>query len=354
MTHRRDRHMSRRTFVSGLTAAAGVSAVAGVAASAAARRPPPADPGRLRAVRDRARQLDQLHTLLISVRGELLLAEAFRGGHLDRPANVKSVAKTIMAALAGAAIDRGVFEGVDQKVAPLLGDLVPRDADPRVGEITVEDLLTMRAGLQRTSGPRYGEWVKSRNWVRYALSREFVDEPGGRMLYSTGSYHLLSAALTRGSGRSTLALAREWLGDPLEIEIPPWTRDPQGIYMGGNNMALTPRAMVKFGEMYRRGGVGDNGRVLPASWIDASWTPRTLSPFSGDRYGYGWFLRSMTGHAARYARGYGGQMIYVVPEVALTVAVTSDPTRPARSGGYISDLHRLMEELIIPLAAGTA
>lgn len=354
MTHRRERQVSRRDFVSGLVAAAGVSAVPGAAASTAARRPSAADPGRLNEVLDRARRLDQLNTLLISVRGELLLGEAFRGGAVDRPANVKSVAKTVMAALAGAAIDRGLLEGVDQKVAPLLGDLVPRDVDPRVGEITVEDLLTMRAGLQRTSGPRYGEWVQSGNWVRHALSRRFVDEPGGRMLYSTGSYHLLSAALTRASGRSTLALAREWLGEPLGIEIPPWTRDPQGIYMGGNNMALTPRAMVEFGEMYRRGGVGDKGRVLPESWIDASWMPRTLSPFSGDQYGYGWFLRSMAGYSARYARGYGGQLIYVVPDVGLTVAVTSDPTRPARSGGYISDLHRLMEELIIPLAEGSA
>jgi len=354
MTHRREQQVSRRGFVSGLAIATGVSIFPGLVASAAARRSPPTTPRRVGEVLDRARRLDQIHTLLISVRGDLLLAEAIRGGDVDRPANVKSVAKTVMAALAGAAIDRGALQGVDQKVAPLLGGLVPSDADPRVGEITVEDLLTMRAGLQRTSGPRYGEWVQSANWVRHALSREFVDEPGGRMLYSTGSYHLLSAVLTRASGRSTLALAREWLGEPLGIEIPPWTRDPQGIYMGGNNMALTPRAMVMFGEMYRRGGMGDKGRVLPESWIDASWTPRTLSPFSGDRYGYGWFLRSMAGRSARYARGYGGQLIYVVPDVGLTVAVTSDPTRPARSGGYISDLHRLMEELIIPLAEGAA
>ena len=73
------------------------------------------------------------------------------------------------------------------------------------------------------------------------------------MLYSTGSYHLLSAALTQASGRSTLALARDWLGEPLGIEIPPWTRDPQGFYLGGNNMMLSPRALLRFGEMYRAG-----------------------------------------------------------------------------------------------------
>jgi hypothetical protein len=53
------------------------------------------------------------------------------------------------------------------------------------------------------------------------------------MIYSTGSTHLLSAILTRQTGRSTLALARDWLG-PLEgFAIASWERDPQGLYLGG-------------------------------------------------------------------------------------------------------------------------
>ena len=99
------------------------------------------------------------------------------------------------------------------------------------------------------------------------------------MLYSTGSYHLLAAILTKASGRSLLTLAREWLGKPLAIEIPPWTRDPQGLYMGGNNMALSPNALLKFGEMYRRQGVWSGTQVLSKDWIQACWQPRTRSPF---------------------------------------------------------------------------
>ena len=67
-----------------------------------------------------------------------------------------------------------------------------------------------------------------------------------------GSSHLLSAVLTRASGRSTHALAREWLGEPLGIEIPPWPRDPQGIFFGGNDMLMSPRALLRFGELYRQ------------------------------------------------------------------------------------------------------
>jgi CubicO group peptidase (beta-lactamase class C family) len=294
--------------------------------------------------------LPGLHSLVVARHGEEVLAERLRGPGLDTPVNVKSVSKSVIAALVGAAIARGVLESVEQPVAPVLGGLVPAGADPRLGAITLDHLLTMRAGLERTSGRNYGSWVTSPDWVRHVLTRPFVAEPGGRMLYSTGSYHLLSAALTQASGRSTLALAREWLGDPLAIDIPPWTRDPQGFYLGGNNMALSPRALVRFGEMYREGGTWRGAQVLPRGWVEASWTPRTSSFFTGHAYGYGWFIVQARGYPVAYAWGYGGQMVYVVPDLGLTAAITSDPNAPSGRSGYVRRLHRLLADGIIPAA----
>jgi CubicO group peptidase (beta-lactamase class C family) len=312
------------------------------------------DAARLEDVLARAARLPRLRALLIAHRGAERVGELFRGPALDQPVNVKSVSKSVIAALVGGAISRGVLAGVDQRVAPLLGELVPAAADPRVGAITVDHLLTMRAGLERTSGRNYGAWVASADWVGDALARPFVAEPGGPMLYSTGSYHLLSAVLTRSAGRSTLALARHWLGDPLAIEIPPWTRDPQGFYLGGNNMALAPRALLRFGELYRQGGVYDGRRVLPGDWVEASWTPRVRSPFTGHSYGYGWFIAKARGHRVCYAWGYGGQMIYVVPALALTVVMTSDASGPAGRSGYVRELHALLADGIVPAAEGGA
>lgn len=300
------------------------------------------------ALRSRAARFGQLHALVVAHRGEVVLAEAFRGPPVDRPVNVKSVSKTVVASLVGAAVDRGLLPGVEATFAGIAPALVPRDADPRVRGITLADLLTMQAGLERTSGANYGRWVESRDWVAHALTRPFVAEPGDGMLYSTGSYHLLGAALAKATGRSLLDLARDWLGGPLGIAIPPWTRDPQGFYMGGNNMALSPLAMARFGEMWRAGGTWDGRRVISRDWVEASWRPRTTSVFSGDDYGYGWFLTRLAGHDVAYARGYGGQMIYVVPAMALTVAVTSDPTLPARSEGYAGDLKAMLADDIIP------
>ena len=81
--------------------------------------------------------------------------------------------------------------------------------------------------------------------------------------------------------------------------------------------------------------------------IAASQKPRTRSPYSGLSYGLGWFL-SPTGWTL--ARGYGGQLIAAHPARTLAVAITSDPTQPARSGGYFGDLMRLLDGPILALA----
>lgn len=301
--------------------------------------------------RDRAASLDNLRTLHVSLAGELQLAEAFNGASAVSATNVKSASKSMIATLVGMAIDRGVLEGVDQPIAPLLRDRLPSSPDPRLERITIGNLLSMQAGLERTSGGNYGAWVSSDNWVRSALDRPFVADPGGRMLYSTGNSHLLSAILMRETGRSTRDLANAWLA-PAGVRVTAWTTDPQGIPLGGNQVAMTPESLLALGELYRRGGLGTDGnRLVSRSWIEESWTVRTRSRYTGDGYGYGWFVRDFGGYRGYYGWGYGGQMLYVIPALELTVAITSETSAPSGRTGYRDTLHRLVIETIVPEAA---
>ncbi|GLQ57024.1 serine hydrolase domain-containing protein [Devosia nitrariae] len=291
--------------------------------------------------------MPQLHSLQVQRGADMLFAEAPRGGGLDRSANIKSCAKSIVALLLGAAIDRGEIDGVGARLGDVAPTIIPADATQGVADITMEDLVSLRAGLEPTSGPNYGRWVESGNWLAFALRRPMVAEPGGRMIYSTGTTHILGAALAEATGESLLDQARSRLGEVMDFEVPPWTRDPQGYYLGGNEMALTPRAMLKIAVMLRNGGEFEGRQVLPADWVEASLVPRGRSPWSGLRYGYGWFL-SDTGFAI--ARGYGGQIIAAHQERRLAIAITSDPTQPARSEGYFGDLMQLLDGPVLALA----
>lgn len=288
---------------------------------------------------------------LIVARGGVPIAErVWRGASLERPTNIKSAAKTIVATLAGIAVARGVFS-LDDRIAPLLGGLVPPEADPRVAQITIRHLAGMRAGLESTSGANYGRWVSSRSWLGFALSRPFVDEPGGRMVYSTGSSHILGAVLTRATGRSLQELAQAWLGTPLGFTVPEWARDPQGFHFGGNDMALTPRALLAFGECCRNGGRqgGHQGgrQVIPEAFLAEARQPGVRSTFSGQLYGLGWWIGEAGGEPMTFAWGYGGQMIYLLPRLGLTVVMTSDADVP-RAPGQVFTRHALLVDGILP------
>jgi CubicO group peptidase (beta-lactamase class C family) len=166
-------------------------------------------------------------------------------------------------------IGEGLLEGIDQPVAPFFLEYLTTDAEPERGRITLGHLLSMRSGLESTSFRNYGRWVTSPDWVGYAITRPMVSEPGGRMVYSTGDTHLAAAVLTAAAGQDLHAFARARRGEPLGIRLPPWPRDPQGIYFGGNDMRISARGLLRFGEMYRNEGAHDGRQVVPAGWVRA-------------------------------------------------------------------------------------
>jgi CubicO group peptidase (beta-lactamase class C family) len=292
--------------------------------------------------------IPRLHSIQVLVGDELVVAQAPRGGGLDRPANIKSCSKSIVALLLGTAIGRGEIGGVEARLGEVAPRLIPGQAQGGVAELTMEDLVTLRAGLEPTSGANYGQWIDSRNWVAHVLERRMIDRPGGRMIYSTGTTHVLGAALATATGQSLLELARQRLGAPLDIDLPPWTRDPQGFYLGGNEMALTPRAMLRVALLVRDKGRFNGEQVIAPEWIEQSMVVRTYSPFSGLGYGYGWFM-APSGYVL--ARGYGGQIIAAHPDRRLAVAITSNTDQPARSEGYFGELMDLLEGPVLALSA---
>jgi CubicO group peptidase (beta-lactamase class C family) len=298
--------------------------------------------------RDAAAALPRLHSLLVSHRGQLTLEYYAKGHSATRLANIKSASKSIIAALVGIAIERRLIPGLNEPIVRWFPEL-RKDPDTRKQTITLEHLLTMRSGLDSTSGSEYGRWVTSGNWVRYALNRPMVSDPGTSMEYSTGTSHVLSAILTKATKRSTHQFAAESLAKPLGITLARWTRDPQGIYFGGNEMLMTPRQMIRLGELYLNRGRAGPQQVVPAEWVEQSCTPRTRSRWDSDReYGYGWWIQEFNGHRACFAWGFGGQYIMVFRDLDLVVAITSSTTVSDERRGYRRQLFDLLEQHVLP------
>ena len=323
-------------------------------AASVVRRAEPADTVLLAQALVRAAELPRLRGILVSQRGEIVLERYFGGAAADRATNVKSASKSVLSALVGIAIAEGHIRGIDQPIAEFFPGYFARpDVDPRKRSITIGHLLSMQSGLESTSFNGYGAWVGSPNWVTAALDQPLVDQPGGRMLYSTGSTHLLSAILTRATGRSTWTYANEKLAEPLGFRIRPWQRDPQGIFFGGNDMYLTPRQMLRFGQLFLDGGLHGERQVVPEAWVRESVIPRTRSPFNGHGYGLGWWSKDSGGRRVFFAWGYGGQYVFVVPELEM-VAVFTSLSDGARERGHLPAIHSLLDDFLVPGAAARA
>ncbi len=297
-----------------------------------------------------AGELPRLHSLLVSHRGELIVERYFHGRRATTPANVKSVSKSVIAALVGIAVDRRLINLKDP-VGLYLADALPVPAEAAKRAITVEDLLTMRSGLESTSNRNYGAWVQSRNWVRHALAKPLIAKPGSEMIYSTGNSHLLSAILAKATGKSTWQFAQEALARPLGFSLAQWPRDPQGVYFGGNDMLMTPRQMLAFGELYLHDGRLGTRQIVPEAYVEESFVPRGRSRISGREYGYGWWIREMAGRQAHYAWGFGGQYVVLVPSLDLLVVSTSAATVSEDRRTHRRSVDEIIEHLIIaPLA----
>ena len=315
---------------------------------AAARAQQPAPAGALEPAAKAASQLPRLRSLLVSWKGSLVLERYYGGARASQLANIKSASKSIISALVGIAVAKGAIKSVDQPIADYFPELA-KDPEPKKREITIEDLLTMRSGLESTSGREYGAWVQSKNWVRYVLAQPLIDEPGTRVEYSTGTSHLLSAILTRATKQSTWQFAQEELAKPLGFTLAHWPQDPQGIYFGGNDMLMTPRQMIRFGELYENDGrIGDRA-LIPRPWVEQTAVGRGRSRWGSDReYGLGWWIRDFGPHKSFYAWGYGGQFIFVVPSLDLVVVTTSrtDVSRERRD--HLGAIYDLVELQIVP------
>ena len=283
-------------------------------------------------------------TSVIIATADTILAEGYwRDVGPDTPINAKSVAKSVLSALVGIALARGEIDSLGSPIHTWLPEYAALFEDERKRRITLEDLLTMRSGLESTSFSAYGAWVSGTDWVRGQIRMPVEYEPGTTMRYSTGASHLVSVILERATGRLPRHYAAEHLFAPIGIHGVGWDRDPRGHDFGGNNLSMTPRQLVRFGQLHLGHGAFAGRQILPEEWVRRAWRVRTTSHWNGYGYGYYWWHQRFGGVDAHFAWGHGGQRVYVLPELGVVVMVTAGLRENGRSGGRGN---RIADELV--------
>jgi len=283
-----------------------------------------------------------IRTIMVIRNGYVVTQASMQPYTLDMPFQMYSVAKSVTGALVGIAIHEGYIKDVNQKVLSYFPELTIANRDANKEAITIQDLLTMRPGLDCSDDKLNFAMERSPNWVQFTLDLPMASTPGEKMIYCTPGPHILSAILTRATGMSTAEYARTRLFEPLGIAPGniAWQADPQGINIGGYGITAKPADMAKFGLLYLSGGKWEGKQVVPQEWVTAS--SQVHATFEDNRdYGYLFWL--YPDHYA--AQGLGEQRIQVVPDRKMVVVVTS-----AIPGSKGSSVVQLLQDYIIPAA----
>jgi len=286
------------------------------------------------------REYSNIYGMVIVKENNIVYRQAFNGYDMKTKVHVASLTKSILSALTGIAVEQGYIRSVNQKVMSFFPDYEFKDQNSNRENATIENLLNMTVPY---SFADYQEpldrFSMSQDWVQFAL--DMIDKKGtmGSFKYSTEGAHLLSAILTRATGKSTREYANEALFKPVgmsEIEahllnaaemnfdtlfgkdLKGWANDPQGITTGGWGITLKVEDMARFGLLYLNNGSWNGKQIVPGAWVAAS------SINNQNHYAYMWWQITFGNVSAFAAIGDGGNIICCIPEKQLVIAIASE------------------------------
>ena len=268
-----------------------------------------------------------IHSMLIWRSGKLLFEHYFSSYEADTPHSMFSCSKTFTSMLIGIAQGKGLLS-IQDKVLSYFPDIHVEHPNDHLLAMTLEHLLMMGSGH---GGDTFDSMLDAQDgdWARVFLNLPVEYEPGTLFSYNTGATYMLSAVLTRITGKSALELAKEWIFEPIGIDGTQWDACPKGISMGGTGLHLKPRDMLCFGILMLSDGFWEGRQIIPRDYLKTAQLKKidTANPSDPNQdpnwsSGYCYQMWRCAFPAFR-ADGMGGQFIVVLPEHDMVVVFTS-------------------------------
>jgi len=282
-----------------------------------------------------AKSLTGFHTIGVIYKGRLV-TEEYTIGDISTQYYVWSVTKSVLSALVGIAIDKGLMADEFQSFSSYYSSVT----DSLKGKITVAELLTMSSGI-----PDDVTYMSAGYPLQFIMDKELLYPSGTYWNYTSAGTHVLSYVLTASTQESAKSFADTHLFPKLGITDYTWDQDAYGISNGGFGLSLRMRDMLKFGQLFLQKGKSAGQEIISSSWINKSTS--MLIPFDASQswgYGYLWWTAKVNGVNIYNALGYAGQFIIIVPSKALVIAATSNSV-PV--DGYVNELYDTIMDKIV-------
>ena len=244
--------------------------------------------------------------------------------------SLQSVTKSIAATAIGIALGRGETGALDRPFLSFFQDRDLSRVDPRLRRATVEDVLTMRSGIEwheqdrpMNSTNTTVQLEASRDWIAFTLAQPMDADPGTKWVYNSGGSMLLSGIIKTATGKFIDEYAREHLFQPLGIKDFYWKRTPTGHPDTEGGLYLAAEDLAKIGYLYLHGGVWNGRRILPAGFVERATTRHVTGVGGQFDYGYQWWLTRRGDADVWMGRGFGGQLLIVIPSRSVVAVVNA-------------------------------
>ena len=264
--------------------------------------------------------LEYVNSVIIQRHGRSVLEAWQEPYRRETPHQLFSLSKSFTSCAVGLAQAEGRLKITD-RLASFFPEYDGCITDPRMRDVTLKDLLTMRSG-HLACATKY--MFRQTDYVKAYLSSPLDTEPGTRFTYNSGATYMLSAVIRQVTGENVREYLMPRLFEPLEISPGIWECCPRGIDLGGWGLSLTTGDLAKFAQLLLRHGEWNGRQLLPTDYL-AEATRKHADNSMNDKpdwklgYGYQFWISQ---HGYR-GDGAGGQLALVVEEKDLCIAATS-------------------------------
>ena len=269
---------------------------------------------------------------------------------------LQSVTKSVAATVIGVALARGEIDGLDAPLLSFFDNYDLSGVDERLHQATLEDLLTMRSGIEWHEQDRPLDETnttlqleRSNDWIQFTLDQPSDAAPGEKWVYNSGGSHLMSGIIKKATGRFIDAYAEAHLFGPLGIDDYHWKKTPKGFPDTEGGLYLEAEQLAKIGYLYLQDGVWDGKQILNPDFVTAA-TARQVDRVNAPGWGYGyqWWRLDRNGTEVWAGLGFGGQFLLVLPAHDLIGVVNSwnlfDRPQASILGAFLTALIESVEE----------
>ena len=240
---------------------------------------------------------------------------------------LQSVTKSIAATAVGQALNG---KGLDRPFLDFFADRDLSTIDPRLKRATVRDLLTMRSGIEwhETDRPLDDtnttyQLEYSQDWIGFTLNQPMDADPGTKWAYNSGGSHLMAGIVRAATGEHIDTYLRRTLFEPLGIREFHWKKSPTGYPDSEGGLYLAAGDLARIGRLYLDDGIWNGRRILPEGWVKEATTRHARGVNPGWDYGYQWWITSRGDVDVWAGRGFGGQLLLVIPARDIVAVVNS-------------------------------